>query len=150
MRYNIVEIRELRLEGKSLKEIGEYYGVDKSTISKFLKRNGLKFSQLPIKCKWCGVEFTPKGKEKYCSEKHRKYAKSERANKYFAKKRRKDIYLNRDNPNVYYHDFLNKMNDIKTIAERTGCECGSHDFIIKNDAVFCKVCGLEFINSTND
>ena len=41
VRYNIDEIKELRLQGKSINEIAEYYKVSKSTISKFLKRNGI-------------------------------------------------------------------------------------------------------------
>ena len=149
VRYNIDEIKELRLQGKSINEIAEYYKVSKSTISKFLKRNGLIFSKLPTKCRYCGKIFIPKNNEKFCCEKHRKYSNSERISHYFKKRYRKEIYLNRDNPNVHYRDNINRMNSLQSEAEKHGCECGNKEFIVENNSVFCTKCGLEFINSTD-
>ena len=142
----------MRLKGKSLKDIGKHYGVDKSTISRFLKRNGIIFYKLPLKCRWCGKTFKPtNANQKYCCKEHSKYAKEEKIQHYFKKsKKEQNIYLNRDNPYVYYHDSINRLRDIKTISERDKCdECGSDEFIIENGSVFCAKCGLQTKYSTN-
>lgn len=149
VRYSLDKIKELRLEGKSLKEIADYYNVHKSTISKWLKNKGKPFNQLSIRCRYCGKIFKPKNNEKFCSDKCRKYSNEERISHYFKKKHRKEIHLNRDNPNIYYHDNIERMNSLKSVAEKCGCECGNKEFIVENNSVFCTKCGLEFINSTD-
>ena len=54
MKYDIDRIKSMRLEGKTLKESGEYCGAKKSTISKFLKRHNITFWKLPKKCNYFG------------------------------------------------------------------------------------------------
>lgn len=70
MKYNLSKIKKLRLEGKTLEEIGDYFGVHKSTISIHLKRKyGISFWQLPKRCRCCNKVFEPKKpNHQFCSK----------------------------------------------------------------------------------
>lgn len=139
-KYDIELIKEMRLEGKSLKEIAEYYNVKKSTLSEFLKRKGIIFSKLPVKCKYCGKIFIPKDqRNKFCCKEHAKYYNYINTNhrindlgKIYKKKRD-------------YKQACNTLIELKYYAEKKGCSwCNEHDFDIADGEVYCKKCGLVF------
>ena len=145
-KYDINLIKEMRLKGKTLQEISEYYNVKKSTISKFLKRNNIVFWKLPRKCNYCGKIFIPqKPNHKYCSKKHYKFHRQEKNAQYFKRKVRRNVSLNRDYPSIAYKDAINSLNDLQFYAQTKGCSwCGEHDFGIADGEVYCKKCGLVF------
>lgn len=146
MKYDIDRIKSMRLEGKTLKEIGEYYGVKKSTISKFLKRHNITFGKLPKKCNYCGKIFIPKkSNHKYCCREHYKYHRQEKNAHYFKRKNMNDMSLDRTHSNIAYKESLNSLNNLLYYAEKIGCDdCGEHEFAIAEGNVYCRNCGLVF------
>lgn len=145
-KYDINLIKEMRLKGKTLKEIGEHYNVKKSTISKFLKRNNITFWKLPRKCNYCGEIFIPQNpNHKYCCIEHYKYHRQEKNSHYFKRKNLKNLSLDRTYPNIAYKESINSLRELQYYAEKRGCSwCGEHDFGIADGQVYCKKCGLVF------
>ena len=77
-KYNIGHIKGMRLKGMTLEDIAKHYGVKKSTISKYLKRNNIVFWKLPKKCRYCKKVFIPKKpNHQYCSRSCFKYQRQE-------------------------------------------------------------------------
>lgn len=144
-KYDINLIKEMRLKGKSLKNIADYYNVSKSTISKFLKRNNIIFWKLPKKCVYCGKIFKPqKPNHKYCCRQHFLWERRDRNWRYFRRKNKYITTLDRNNVNVAYKDAVNNLVNLQDYAEKVGCECGNHTFIIDRGEVYCNKCGLVF------
>lgn len=145
-KYSIGKIKGMRLKGKSLQQIADYYGVKKSTISKFLKRNNIIFWKLPKRCRYCNQVFIPeKPNHQYCCREHYYWQRQEKSAKAMRKRYKeidihKNVYLDRNHPTIAYKDAINILNKIK---ENAICkECGGDDFEIIDGNIVCLKCGL--------
>lgn len=150
-KYDIEEIKKLRLKGYTIEQVGNYFGVNKSTISVYLKRKyNIVFWKLPKKCRYCNKIFKPKRiNYQFCSEECRYYHTLERVGRNFnnyykrlpIKLRKPDIH--RENPFFVYKDALNFLN---TKKENSVCPlCGNDDeneFEICRGEIICKKCQL--------
>lgn len=145
-KYNIGHIKGMRLKGMTLEDIAKHYGVKKSTISKYLKRNNIVFWKLPKKCRYCKKVFIPKKpNHQYCSRSCFKYQRQESSarnmRKYYKKLGiYKNPYLDRNHPTIAYKDAINFLN---RKMENAVCECcGGTNFKIIDGNIVCLNCGL--------
>lgn len=148
-KYDIEEIKQMRLQGLTLKEIADYYEVEKTTITKFLKRKyGISFGKLPKKCRYCGKIFVPRQyNHQFCSIMCAYFHKLERwvrnSRRYYRRldKLRKKPYITRSNPIIAYKEAIYLLN-IK--RDNAICElCGNtEDFEIMDGNIVCMKCGL--------
>lgn len=148
-KYDIEEIKQMRLQGLTLKEIADYYGVHIDTIRKYLKRKyGVRFGDFDKVCKYCGKTFKPKNpNHKFCSITcayfHRLEHWARNSRRYYRRLDtfRKKPYLDRSNPTIAYKEAIYLLN-IK--RDNAICElCGNtKDFEIMDGNVVCMKCGL--------
>ena len=143
-KYDIDYIKGMRLKGMTLEDIAKHYGVKKSTISKYLKRNNIIFWKLPKKCRYCKKVFIPKKpNHQYCSKSCFKYQRQESSarnmRKYYKRMGiHKNPYFDRYHPTIAYKDAIHFLN---RKMENAVCEnCGGKDFEVCRGEIVCKKC----------
>lgn len=144
-KYPISEIKAMRLTGMTLKQIANYYDIKENSLYKYLKRRGILFSKLPLKCEYCGKTFKPNEIHRiFCSSTcayfHRLEQVAKYRNEYYKKYGNKYPDFTINNADVAYENSLYLLN---RKAETSYCPiCNSSDCYVLRGEVLCSKCHI--------
>lgn len=138
-----------------MKDVAELLGIAPHKVANICKYFNTSFSNLPLKCSYCGKIFTPstkgRGVQKLCSERCRKLNKSENTVKSNRENRKKyRPYEFKINNNIAYlrDEASNYLLNAKAqvYALKSCPMCGERHITVDyvRSEVYCGVCGFVY------